>query len=233
MTMKKIYLIATVIAGATFLSACNSGYTRRNPGRIYTPDMVYSRAYNAFTENPVTPNGLTSQLPVPGTIARDKPLPKHMNASDLDGYAALQFPKKYNSQELAQGKQLFDIYCGICHGEKLDGQGPLFTSGKFASMPANLLSGDYYLHLKPGLVYHTIEYGKNMMGSYYSQLDEDQRWEVIAFIKKLQDEKLGVPFLYEIGADSVSVSAPASDSTKKAAGASADTSSGKNASAKK
>lgn len=204
--MKKKYLIAIVIAGATIISACNSGGIRRNPGKIYAPDMQYSRAYDAYTENPVTRNGLTSQLPVPGTIDRSQPLPNHLTATDMQGYYELNFPKKYTGEELDEGKRLFDIYCAICHGEKLDGQGPLFTSGKFASMPANLVSGDYYLNLAPGMIYHTIQYGKNMMGPYYSQLDEKQRWEVIAYIKKVQSETKGVTFPYEIGADSTAAS---------------------------
>lgn len=198
--MKKKYLVTLVIAGATFIAACNSGGIRRNPGRTYAPDMQYSQAYDAYTKNPVTPDGLTSQLPVPGTIARSQELPKHLKEDDTAGYRALNFPKKYTAAELDEGKRLFDIYCAICHGDALDGQGPLFKSGKFASMPANLVSGDYYLNLAPGMIYHTIQYGKNMMGPYYSQLNEQQRWEVIAYIKKAQDEKKGVAFAYEIDA---------------------------------
>lgn len=214
--MNKKYLIAIVIAGTTLVSACNSGGIRRNPGRVYAPDMIYSRAYDAYTENPVTRNGLTSQLPVPGTIDRAQPLPKHLTETDMQGYYSLKFPKLYNGAEIDEGKRLFDIYCAICHGEKLDGQGPLFTSGKFASMPANLLGGDYYLNLAPGMIYHTIEYGKNMMGSYYSQLDERQRWEVIAYVKKMQDDKKGVPSPFLVGVDST-IAAPTNskaDSTK-------------------
>lgn len=219
--MNKKYLVAIVIAGATLVSACNSGGIRRNPGRIYAPDMVYSQAYDAYTENPVTRNGLTSQLPVPGTIDRAQPLPKHLTETDMQGYFDLKFPKLYSGAEIDEGKRLFDIYCAICHGENLDGQGPLFTSGKFASMPANLVAGDYYLNLAPGMIYHTIEYGKNMMGSYYSQLDEQQRWEVIAYVKKMQDDKKGVPSPFLAGADSTAVvpNAAGSDSSKSASAA--------------
>lgn len=214
--MKKKYLIALLVTGATFVSACNSGDIRRNPGRVYSPDMIYSQAYDAYTENPVTRNGLTSQLPVPGTIDRKQPLPKHLTESDMQGYYDLKFPKLYSGAEIDEGKRLFDIYCAICHGEKLDGQGPLFTSGKFASMPANLLAGDYYLNLAPGMIYHTIEYGKNMMGSYYSQLDEKQRWEVIAYVKKMQDDKQGAASPFLAGADSAAVATPSSNSVDSA-----------------
>jgi mono/diheme cytochrome c family protein len=198
--MKKKYLVTLVVAGAALFAACNSGNTRRNPGKTYVPDMVYSRAYDAYTKNPVTHNGLTSQEPVSGTIARGHALPDHLTEADTSAYSALQSPYTFNEAQLAEGKRLFNIYCGICHGSALDGQGPLFTSGKFASMPANLKSGAAYLVMPAGKMYHAIVYGKNMMGSYAAQLDVHQRWAVIAYIKKVQSENGGAGFTMGEGA---------------------------------
>lgn len=191
--MKKKYLITFIVAGACFMTACNSGGIRRNPGRVYMPDMFYSRAYDAYTANPVTANGLTSQKPVDGTIARGQALPEHLTEADTAAYYALQFPEQFSADEIKEGGRLFNIYCAICHGEALDGNGPLYASGKFASMPANLL-GDNYLHFPPGKIYHAIKYGKNMMGSYSSQLNEKQRWQVIAYIKQMQAQNGGDAF---------------------------------------
>jgi len=183
-----------MVAGAALFAACNSGDIRRNPGKTYAPDMTYSRAYDAYTANPVTHNGLTSQAPVAGTIARGHALPDHLTEADTVAYNALQSPYKFSDKEMEEGKRIFNIYCGICHGTDLDGQGPLYTSGKFASMPANLKSGAAYLTMPAGKMYHAIMYGKNMMGSYAAQLDVHQRWMVIAYIKKVQSENGGAPF---------------------------------------
>jgi mono/diheme cytochrome c family protein len=217
--MKKKYLVTLVVAGAALFAACNSGDTRRNPGKTYVPDMVYSRAYDAYTANPVTHNGLTSQLPVAGTIARGHALPNHLTEGDTSAYNALQFPYTFNEAQLAEGKRFFNIYCGICHGTELDGNGPLYASGKFASMPANLKSGAAYLAMPVGKMYHAIMYGKNMMGSYASQLDEHQRWEVLAYIKKVQSENGGAPFTAADGGaaktEGATATKPAADSTAK------------------
>lgn len=35
-------------------------------------------------------------------------------------------------------------------------------------------------------MFHSVTYGKNLMGSYASQLNTLQRWEVIAYIKMKQ-----------------------------------------------
>ena len=37
-----------------------------------------------------------------------------------------------------------------------------------------------------GTMFHSITYGKNMMGSYASQLSTTQRWMVIHYIKEKQ-----------------------------------------------
>src|SRR5690625_1701575 len=192
--MKKNYLTTILIAGAAFLTACNSGNIRRNPGKIYMPDMVYSQAYDAYTENPNTKNGLTNQEPVNGTIARGQALPDHLTEADLDEYIKLPIPYDFSEEDVAEGKRLYAIHCGVCHGNKLDGQGPLFESGVYASMPASFVTEDY-LKLAPGSIYHSIKYGKNMMGSYASQLDVKQRWQVVAYIKQFQSEKGGEPLV--------------------------------------
>jgi len=157
--------------------------------------MTYSRAYDAYTSNPNFEDGLTSRKPVSGTIARNHELPDHLAEGDTNAYKTFTTSLRFTDAELDEGRRLFNIYCGICHGSNLDGQGPLQTSGKFASMPANFKDAKY-LHMSVGQMYAGIKYGKNMMGSYASQLDIKQRWMVIAYIKKVQSENGGDPYIF-------------------------------------
>jgi hypothetical protein len=39
-----------------------------------------------------------------------------------------------------------------------------------------------------GQMFYSVEYGKNLMGSYASQLSRKQRWMVIRYIKNKQAE---------------------------------------------
>lgn len=192
MNKAKSIVVASLMV-ALGMSACNSGSMRRNPGKIYAPDMTYSRAYDAYTENPVFDDSMTSRKPVQGTVAIGHALPDHLVEGDTNAYNAFTTDLRFNAAELAEGARLYNIYCGICHGTEMDGQGPLFTSGKFASMPPNLKDGKY-LHMNEGTIYAAIKFGKNMMGSYSSQLDYKQRWQVIAYIKQIQAENGGDPF---------------------------------------
>lgn len=193
MNKTKSIVVASLVIGLG-MSACNqNGSLHRNPGKTYAPDMTYSVAYDAYTTNPNFEDGVTSRLPVSGTIARGHELPDHLKEGDTTAYKSFNTSLRFNEDQLNEGKRLYDIYCGICHGQKLDGQGPLFASGKFASMPANFKDGKY-LHMTGGTMYAAVKYGKNAMGSYASQLDVKQRWQVIAYIKKVQSENGGAAF---------------------------------------
>src|SRR5690606_2142885 len=194
--------IAVLLLGLG-MAACNSGGKRRNPGKIYAPDMTYSRAYNAYTENPNFADSQTSRLPVEGTVARGHALPDRLVEGDTNAYKTFTTSLRFDEAEMAEGKRLYDIYCGICHGQKLDGNGPLYNdgNGKFAAAPANFF-GPNYLHMPVGQMYAAVKFGKNMMGSYASQLDVKQRWMVIAYIKKMQAENGGDPFTLGASSDS-------------------------------
>lgn len=192
MNKTKSIVVAVLLVGLG-LTACNSGDTRRNPGRIYAPDMTYSRAYDAYTANPNFADSQTSRPPVDGAVARGHQLPDHLVEGDTNAYKTFTTNLRFTEAQVAEGGRLFNIYCGICHGTKMDGQGPLYTGGKFAAMPANLM-GDKYMHMPVGTMYAAVKYGKNMMGSYASQLDIKQRWMVIAYIKKMQADNGGEAF---------------------------------------
>ncbi len=210
---KRTSIVVVILAIALGMAACNSGAMRRNPGKIYAPDMTYSRAYDAYTSNPNFEDSQTSRLPVEGTIAMGHMFPDHLKEGDTVVYKTFTTSLRFNDDEMAEGKRLFNIYCAICHGSNLDGQGPLYTSGKFAAMPANFKDGKY-LHMPIGQMYAAAKYGKNMMGSYASQLDQKQRWMVLAYIKKIQSENGGDAFIY--GTTPVAPIAAATDTTKKA-----------------
>ena len=82
---------------------------------------------------------------------------------------------------MTEAERLYLVNCGICHGAKLDGNGPLWNGGDgpYPAAPKNLFS-DEMKAMTEGTMFHSVTYGKNLMGSYASQLNTKQRWEVIA-----------------------------------------------------
>jgi len=174
---------------------------RRNPGRIYMPDMAYSVAYETYSVTPEKREALLkkgihySNIPVSGTMKRGALLPFDipMDAvGDTANYVASKAVKSplasLDSETLVEAHRLYLVNCGICHGTNLDGNGPLYKGGEgpFAAKPATLVGDKKYEAMPEGQMYYSVTYGKNKMGSYASQLDTRQRWMVIAYIKSKQ-----------------------------------------------
>lgn len=96
---------------------------------------------------------------------------------------------------LAKGKKLYDIYCGICHGDKADGNGYIVREdgGVYPAQPTNLLTQEF-IEASNGRFYHSIMRGRNVMGAYNDKLSFEERWQVIHYIRSLQAEEMGVVY---------------------------------------
>ena len=102
-------------------------------------------------------------------------------------------PFPLTEEGLDKGKELYNVYCGICHGEKGDGNGYLVADktkdGKkktaYPNQPS-IFTNDEYKAASEGRFYHAIMYGKNVMGAYKDKLNYEERWQVIHYIRKLQ-----------------------------------------------
>jgi mono/diheme cytochrome c family protein len=193
--MKKIVIPSLVILVVTLAVSCSD--VQRNPGRIYMPDMAYSRAYETYATTEEMKAELLrkgihfSNTPVPGTIKRGELLPFLLTkdaAGDSTNYvASRQVKNPLLSMDTVEAERLYLVNCAICHGPKLDGNGPLYKGGDgpFPAAPANF-SLPQYVGMPEGQMFYSATYGKNKMGSYASQLNTEQRWMVIAYIKSKQ-----------------------------------------------
>ncbi len=185
-SMKKINLVLVLMFfAATVMVSCRD---KRDPGRVYMPDMAYSRAYEAYAPNNLKQDGINYiNYPVDGTIRRGDlfayTLPNDSNGFKMAAEVKDPLPA-LDSNQLLEAQRLFNINCAICHGPNMDAQGPLATSGKVGGI-ANLKL-DQYVKEPVGQMFHVVTYGKNNMGSYASQLDRKQRWMVIQYIKSEQ-----------------------------------------------
>jgi len=196
--MKRLtYITAILITAIIVITSCHD---KRNPGRVYMPDMAYSRAYESyaqrdstkFTMDPTRKGGsmiFFDNMPAAGTIKRGELFPYTL-PNDSNGYKMSAMVKNpldsvvLTKAELAETGRLFNINCAICHGEKGLANGPLATSGKIGGV-ANLTL-DLYVKMADGTMFHSINYGKNNMGSYASQLSRKQRWMIVKYIRTLQ-----------------------------------------------
>ena len=186
--MKKIKILFAFMLVATLATVFESCDNKREPGKIYMPDMTYSRAYKAYAPNNLKKENINYiPYPVEGTIRRGD-LFQYTLPNDSNGYkmsAEVKDPlPPLDPVQMAEAQRLFNINCAICHGAKMDAQGPLSTGGKIPAV-ANLTLKQY-VDMPVGTMFHSITYGKNNMGSYASQLSRKQRWMVIQYVKSQQ-----------------------------------------------
>jgi cytochrome c5 len=169
----------------------NCDRNRNNPGWDYFNDMAYSASYQTYSKNPNFPNKMTMRVPVEGTIPRDfTPFEYTIDpASRIEAGNELLNPFKPDSDVLTRGKKVYTIFCIGCHGTKGAGDGHLFTSGLYPMKPRTL-SGSTAARLRDGEIFHSITLGFNTMGAHGSQILPDDRWKLILYIRKLQENVL-------------------------------------------
>jgi mono/diheme cytochrome c family protein len=196
--MKKLAILSFVVLSMTAIFTGCSIDSHQEPGKIYMPDMAYSRAYETYATTEEQKAALLKQgihfsnTPVPGTIKRDELLPFLIlkdQPGDSTGYvASRQVKNPLVSMDTVEAERLYLVNCAICHGSKLDGNGPLYKGGDgpFPAAPAQFVGKAQYENMPEGQMFYSATYGKNKMGSYASQLNTKQRWMVIAYIKSKQ-----------------------------------------------
>ena len=97
--------------------------------------------------------------------------------------AELMSPLMTTKAHIEKGMEIYTQMCSQCHGEEGKGDGALSRNGHIAGIPSY---ADKLKDLPVGKMYHTLTYGKGLMGSHASQLSQKDRWLVIEYIKVLQ-----------------------------------------------
>lgn len=181
--MKNILKTTLVLVFILSLASCQD---KSAPNYQYMPNMYESLAYETYSESNVFKGGVEAQLPAKGTIKRGFVPYDYPNTTE--GYEASKVSLKspletISTKDEEKSKELYTIYCGICHGDTGNGKGWLATQGKFLGVPS-------YKDrvITEGSVFHVQTYGLNSMGSYANQLNTNERWLVAKYVMKLKNQ---------------------------------------------
>jgi mono/diheme cytochrome c family protein len=151
--------------------------------------MAKSAAYRSQSANPHFSNHRTDQAPVEGTIPRGT-TPFHYTSSVRDFVRAGEELKSPFNEErrasITRGETIFKTFCEPCHGSKGQGNGLVVQHGFPA--PPSLLFGKA-LNMKDGHIFYIISVGFRKMPSYAAQIGYEDRWQVIAYVRKLQGQQ--------------------------------------------
>jgi mono/diheme cytochrome c family protein len=167
---------------ALCFSSCDRSRNQR--GYEYFPDMAHSPAYKTYSQNDAMEDGMTMRIPVAGTVPRH--IIPYPFAADFEGRdqagRELFNPLVADEQTIEQGRELYNIFCFNCHGEIGDGQGNLFTTGRYIIPPASLLT-DEVRDLPQGEVFHVITQGWGVMGPHGPLIQPEDRWKIVTFME--------------------------------------------------
>ncbi|MFV0443037.1 MAG: c-type cytochrome [Planctomycetaceae bacterium] len=192
-------LVLTLALGAAF----RPDATR--PNWEFLPDMKRTPSARTFETNHQFVNGRTQQTPVAETIPRGL-LPLHFTASKEDAVrAGLELSNPYHASPLStpdvdpaqaavaaeqrikasmsRGHLVYQVYCQSCHGVTGAGDGPVAQRG--FPPPPPLPTGKS-VQMRDGQLFHILTWGQGSMPSMAAQLDRDQRWDVINYVRSRQ-----------------------------------------------
>ena len=149
------------------------------------PDMFNQPRYKTCAPDPFFADGASA-----------RPLPNHVVArghADVDteyyqgltedGKLVETFPMPVTRAMLDRGRERFNIYCSVCHGETGQGDGMIVRRG-FPSPPSYHI--DRLRKAPPGYIYYVITNGYGVMYPYAARVEPADRWAIVAYIRALQ-----------------------------------------------
>lgn len=184
-----IGIVGGLLVAVVALGGCRGWETDQPPVHLNW-NMDTQEKGKAFRKSDFFKDGRYMRTPPAGTVARGFLKEDDARSTGrVDGRAVTTFPDLGDAAAaLTRGQERFGIYCAPCHGLSGDGDGivngklsvkaPSFHDARLKDMPA-------------GKLYEAILNGVNNgnMGSYAAQLNETDRWNVIAYVRALQKQR--------------------------------------------
>ena len=178
--MKSLYKIVAVVGLSFMATSC---FDKAKPNYQFFPNMYEAVSYETYSEHNVFKGGVEAQVPAKGSIKRG--FVPYEIPNTPEGYAlakaTLKSPLDSLSINQDKAKELYTVYCAICHGDAGDGKGNLVVKEKFLGVPSYKDR-----EITDGSVFHVITYGLNSMGSHANQLSQQERWQVTDYVLKLK-----------------------------------------------
>lgn len=87
---------------------------------------------------------------------------------------------------IAKGEEIYNLYCFACHGETGFGDGA--AGGALGVKPANFHDPKFSKQAD-GTIFWKLSNGKGNMPPFKELLKEDQRWQLIAYLKEFGKQK--------------------------------------------
>lgn len=168
------------------LASCRGQKTQKSPIHPNL-NMDQQPRFEAQESNPFFADSSSMRQPVEGTVPRgylkeDRALYEGMNP---DGSFVEENPIELTRSFMYRGKEQYEIYCTVCHGKTGTGNG-IIMSDQYTYVPAPSYHQERIRNMPDGQLYDAIASGVRTMPSYAHQVDVEDRWAIVAYIRALQ-----------------------------------------------
>jgi mono/diheme cytochrome c family protein len=193
-----IYLFLLALALTVFgLRGCKS---TKPPLEVF-PDMDRQARFHEQGGTSFFQDGRMDRLPVAGTVPHVTE--KQANYTHLspdnrfredsylasgkldDGAFGDGIPVEVSYQSMEHGREMYTIYCAICHGDSGNGKG-VIADPRYGYPTIVSLLQTRIMDQPDGEIFNTITHGKNTMGPYGSKIRVEDRWKVVMYVRALQ-----------------------------------------------
>jgi len=163
---------------------CQGSPSEKPPIHI-NPNMDNQPKVLPQSENQFFEDGAGMRAPVEGTVARGElnEDTRFYQGVDANGNFIRRSPVTVTYEGLERGRERFNIYCSICHGQVGDGTGIIIKRGYM--VPPSFHT-DQIRDYPDGQVFDIITNGIRNMPKYSDQIPVEDRWLIVNYLRALQ-----------------------------------------------
>ena len=174
------------------------------------PDMVRQMKVRAQAPLGFFADGRGPRVPVAGTVPFGYEMPKpetmatpgvaveapesrsrlafsvgtdYYNTGKMGDYWGTGIPVSVTRELMERGRQRFAITCAMCHGTTAAGNG---ITKQYGLATVVTLQDERIRKMADGEIFNTITNGKNTMMAYGPNLNVEDRWAIITYLRALQ-----------------------------------------------
>ncbi|MBI1750083.1 MAG: c-type cytochrome [Acidobacteria bacterium] len=100
-------------------------------------------------------------------------------------------PVPLTDAALASAKAIFDESCANCHGDTGKGDGP--DAAMYSVKPADLSDAHMMSEMTDGEIFYKISEGRKPMPPFKKTLTEEQRWQLVHFVRTFAPKPAPAP----------------------------------------
>jgi mono/diheme cytochrome c family protein len=147
-------------------------------------DMGEQPRYKPYQTTASFEDGASARPLVAGTIPWHQPRTDELlYQGTIDGKVADEFPFPITRVDLERGRQQFNIFCSVCHGQTGEGNGMIAQRGL---TPPPSYHIDRLRRAPVGHFFYVMTNGFGAMYSYAERVNPEDRWRIAAYIRALQ-----------------------------------------------